>query len=297
MKKAMYIGVDVGATKVSFVLLEQNKVVADHKITTPKTKKEFIKALEENINKLKGELRIKKIGIGIPGVLNKEKNLILTCPNLKYLNKTRLAKIIEKKMRTKTVMENDAKCFTLAESTLGAGKNEKIVLGITLGTGVGGGLVIKDKNNKIDIYQGTFGGASEIGHMTIEAFGRKCSCGNKGCLELYCSSKFFKQKKISSLETEKKAKKRDMKALAVFKEYGQWLGVGIANVINLIEPDIIILGGGIANAWPYFLKATKQELKKRVGLSDNKKEVKIKITQLQGKAGAIGAGLVAELKL
>lgn len=181
------IGIDIGATNTKFVLISKSKIIKKEKISTPKNKEKLIKILEQNIENLISGIplsRIRGIGIGVPGPLNKKRDFILNPPNLKCLSNCPLSKIIKKDLKIKTIMENDVSCFTLAEAKMGAGKGAEIVAGITLGTGVGGGLAIKNK-----IYQGAFGSASEFGHMTIKFNGK-----NFSSLEDYCSEKFFKEK-------------------------------------------------------------------------------------------------------
>jgi len=284
-----FIGVDIGATKIIFGLLKNRKVIKNKKIPTPKTKKIIIKELKENLRDLKksSSLKIDRIGIGVPGILDIKKGLILKCPNLRYLDNLPLVKILEKELKIKTSIENDTNCFTLAEALLGAGKNKNIVFGITLGSGIGGGLIIKSK-----IYRGAFRTAGEIGHQTIKFDGQKCSCGNLGCFEYYCSAKFFKRKDCSSKELAKKAKRNNKEALKLFKEYGKYLGIGLSNIINLIEPEIIVIGGGISKSWPYFLAETKKEIKKRIISPVSKKYTKVEISKLGDLAGSIGAGLI-----
>ena len=258
------IGIDIGATKINFVLLRNQRVLKTKKISTPKHKKDLIKLLKENILKFSraSTREIKGVGIGMAGPLNKKRDLILKPPNLKCLRNTRLAEIIQRKVKIKTVMENDGNCFTLGEALTGAGKAASIVFGVTLGTGVGGGIVVNKK-----IYRGAFGSAGEVGHITINFKGPRCDCGNYGCLEAYCS------KRINN-------------------EYGKKLGIGLANVINLLDPEVIVLGGGIANNYNLFIRETKKEIKKRVISPISKKNVKIKKAQLGDLSGAIGAALL-----
>ena len=185
-------------------------------------------------------------------------------------------------------MENDANCFALAEAIIGAGKNSETVIGITLGSGIGGGIVIKKK-----IYRGAFGSAGEIGHMVIKSGGFKCSCGSSGCFEKYASEKFFKRKsKLLPLELEKKAKKGDKKAKRIYLEFSQNLGIGLTNIINILDPDIIVIGGSIAKAGSLILNPAKKEVKKRVLSPQSKKSVKIRVAKLGEFSGAIGAALL-----
>lgn len=255
------VGIDVGGTKINFVLVRDSRVVKTQKIATPKNKEELIRIIGEWVEKSSRPIR--GIGIGVPGPLNANKDLILNPPNLRILRNCPLAKIVAKKTGIKSRMENDANCFTLAEALLGAGKGAKIVFGITLGTGVGGGIVINKK-----IYQGAFGSAGEVGHMTIKFDGLKCGCGNYGCLEAYCSKN-------------------------VHGDYGRMLGVGLASVINLLDPEVIVVGGGISNEYECFINEVKKEIKERAISPLSQKYVKIKKAALGEIAGAIGAALMA----
>jgi len=285
------LGVDIGRTKINFVLLKNWRVIKRQKVFTPKSKKRIIKTIEGNIKKL--IINIPKrdilgIGLGVPGPLNKKGDLVLNPPNLKSLRNCPLAKIIEKDLKLKTRMENDVNCFTLAEAILGAGKNQEIVVGVTLGSGIGGGIVIRKK-----IFRGAFGSAGEVGHMTIKSDGFKCSCGNQGCFEEYASEKFFKRKsKLLPLEIEKKAKQGDKKAQKIYREFGQNLGLGLTNIVNILDPDIIVIGGSIAKAGSLILSPAKKEVKKRVLSPQSKKFVKIRVAKLGEFSGAIGAALL-----
>jgi glucokinase len=287
----MYIiGIDIGATNTRFVLLNNSKILKTRKIFTPKTKKEIIKVLEKNIREIAGERfsRISGIGIGVPGPINRKRDLILNPPNLSGFKNCPLSKIIEKDLKIKIKIENEVNCFTLAEARIGAGKMIEIVVGITLGSGLGGGLVIKEK-----IYQGAFGSAGEFGHMSIEFDGLKCSCGCLGCWEEYASQKYLERKsKFSGQELNKLAKEGDRFAKKIWKDFGRNLGIGISNIINILDPEMIVLGGGISQAHKFFMKSARKEIQKRVLSPISKKNVKIKITRYKGFAGAIGAALL-----
>ena len=258
------LGIDIGGTKINFVLLKGGRIIKFWKILTPQNKQELIETLRNNIPE-----RVSAIGIGAPGPLNEKGDLILNPPNLRALNNCPLAGIIEKETGISTKMENDANCFVLGEALLGAGKGEKFVFGVTLGTGVGGGIVIDGK-----IYRGEFGSAGEAGHMTLKFDGSKCTCGSYGCFEEYASARFFK--KFG----------RD------YKKYGRYLGVGLSNIINILDPGVIVIGGGISSSYQDFIKEVKNEVKKRVISPISKKHVKIKKAALGDLGGAVGAALL-----
>lgn len=268
------LGIDIGGTKIIFVLLNGKKIVKSWKILTPKTKQELIENLKRNIPR-----EVKRIGIGVPGPLNKKGDLVLNPPNLRALWNCPLAKIIQKETGIKTKMDNDANCFALGEAISGAGKRAKTVFGITLGTGVGSGIIINKK-----LYRGAFGAAGEVGHMTIKFDGPRCSCSAFGCLEEYCSQRFFFKRKTTPKDAKKSKK--------IYNEYGRYLGVGLTNVINLLDPEMIVIGGGIANAYALFIQEVKKEIRKRIISPFSRKYVKIKKAALGNLAGAVGAALL-----
>ncbi len=289
------IGIDIGATNIVFALVENLKVLKTQKISCPRSKKEIINVIKKNIKELQANLGVSKIfgiGIGVPGPLSKDRDKILNPPNLKVLKNCSLSKIFEKDLKISTKMENDANCFALAEERIGAGKGAKIVLGITLGSGIGSGIIINGK-----IFQGAFGSAGEIGHMSIKFDGKKCSCGSNGCFEQYASQKYIKTlSKISPQELVLLAKKGDKKAQKIWKDFGKNLGIGLANIINILDPEIVVIGGGLSNSWDLILEPAKKEIKKCVLSPLSKKNVKIKKAKLGGMAGAIGAALLFDEK-
>ena len=197
---------------------------------------------------------------------------------------------LEKKIPLPVWVENDASCFALAESLIGAGKNYSVVLGITLGTGLGGGLVINQK-----IFKGK-GGASELGHTILDFHGPKCECGNAGCLEQFVGKKglarLAKQHHFATKEGAalyRLAQDGNKKALRIWQVLGSFLGIGLVNAINVYDPEIIVLGGGISQAGKFFKKAMESEIKRRSFL----KPGLIKVSQLK-KGGVIGAALLAK---
>lgn len=284
------VGIDIGGTKINLVLLKNLRVVRKIKIFTPRTKKRVIEALKENIHKIISGIsksKVSGIGIGVTGPVNQKRDVMLNPPNQKYLRGCPLAKIIEKDLKIKTLMDNDVNCFVLAEAIMGAGKGKKIVAGVTLGTGLGEGMVINGQ-----LYRGFFGSAGQGGHMTIDFNGPRCGCGNLGCWEAYGSEKFFKRKNFLPQKLAEKAKKGSKKALKIYQEYGKYLGIGLSSLINILDPEVIVIGGGIANAYQLFIKEAEKEIKRRVTSPIAKRNLKIKKTKLGDTAGAIGAALL-----
>ena len=244
------LGIDIGGTKISFVLLDnKSKIVKSWKILTPQNKQELIEALRVNIPE-----RVSAIGIGVAGPLNKKGDLVLNPPNLKALRNCPLAKIIQKETGIPTKMENDANCFALGEALLGAARKAKIALGVTLGTGVGGGLVIDGM-----IYKGAFGAAGEVGYLAING------------------------RPWEKIAAENRSD---------YNQYGRYLGIDLSNLINILDPEMIVLGGGMVNHYDSFIKAAKKEMDKRVLSPISREHVRIKKAALGELAGAIGAALL-----
>jgi len=293
----MVIGLDVGGTNIKGVLIDGRKIVARIKIATKSRtdKNMLVGQIFDCINNLKDRIsKIEKIGIAIAGPIDFEKQQVLNPPNLVALRGLKLGKLIRDRFGIKTIIDHDVNCFVLAEAILGAGKNYKSVFGITLGTGVGGGMVINKK-----IYHGAHGSSGEVGHMTIEKNGRRCGCGNKGCLEPYICDAGIKQtakeifkKQIDSLRVfDDLAKKGDRRAIKLYETVGKYLGIGLANVVDTINPEVIVVGGGIMRAGKFILAPAKKEMKKNI-LSQGAKKTKIFKSKLGKFAGAIGATLL-----
>ncbi|HEB01406.1 MAG TPA: ROK family protein [Candidatus Portnoybacteria bacterium] len=228
------------------------------------------------------------LGIGVPGPVDIQKGLVHFLPNLPGWQKVPLKKILEKELSLPVSLDNDSNCFVLAETRFGAAQGYQNVIGLTLGTGLGGGIIING-----EIYHGANGLAGEIGHMVIVAEGLKCNCGNRGCLEQYVSGSalVLKYKKLTGqektpLEIEKESEQKKKPALKVIEETGYYLGLGLANLINILNPEIIVLGGGVARTKTLY-SPTIREMKKRVFPLGQKTPVVI--SKLGREAGIIGA--------
>ena len=257
------IGVDIGGTYIKAgIVSEKGNLIKSVQISTEAGKGEKI-VLENIFNAINLVFNkdISAIGVGCPGMINLKRGVVVKSPNLPFKN-LHLKKIIKNKFCLPVFLDNDARCFALAESLYGAGKKHKTVVGLTIGTGLGGGIVI-DK----EIYRGK-GSAGEIGHMMINFNGPKCSCGSYGCLEEYVSARAIMRNAKgliakNPLDLSILAKNGNKKAIKVFKEAGTYLGIGISNIINSLDPEIIVVGGKIANSWPLFRKKMEEEIKRR----------------------------------
>jgi len=244
------IGIDLGGTKIEGILLDDSfNVVERIRILTQQEK--GYKSIINSIVSLVEELKIKAsdnvtIGVSAPGAISKKSGLIKNS-NTQCLIGMPLKEDLKQVLDQEIAIENDANCFALAEATLGAAKNHNVVFGVIMGTGVGGGIVINGK-----IHRGRTYIAGEWGHHTLRVNGNKCYCGKLGCVETYISGPALEKRwtaltgkteplpsVIHNLDTEKGQQWK--------KEFLENFGIGLANVIDILDPDVIVLGGGISN--------------------------------------------------
>ncbi len=244
------------------------------------------------------------IGIGAPGPLNRATGTVIQSPNLGWRNFP-LRDLIANAVNLPAVLDNDANCATYGEWWLGAGRNVDTLIGLTLGTGIGGGIVLNG-----EIFHGVSDAAGEIGHMTIEANGRKCPCGNYGCLEAYASGPAIARRAIEGLEAGTESiltdlvgdKLEDITAATVYeavingdqyanevmRETAKFLGAGVANVINIFNPEMIVISGGVTKAGDHLFVPLRSEVRRRA-FKSALDACQITAAQLPGTAGVIGA--------
>ncbi|MFY9457864.1 MAG: ROK family protein [Candidatus Spechtbacterales bacterium] len=286
------IGLDVGGTKIHSVVAEWDKdflsirklpkIVQSRRIALQNKKSEskFFGEVTGEISRLIAELgksNVARVGVGIAGPLSRDK-VSLNSPNLPLKNFPTLKKL-EEKFGPKIYVDNDANCFTWAEHLFGAAVSASSSVGITLGTGVGGGIVL-GINGRPMLWEGHNGGSAEIGHMILD---------RERSFEDLCSSKAeYLWKGEGPLAIEQKALAGDKEAKEVYRKYGFWLGIGVANTINVVDPEIVVIGGSISKAWDLFEKEMRAIAKKYI-ISTLAKKTKIVRAKLGDDAGALGA--------
>ena len=241
------IGIDLGGTKIEGIVLNDNLETIERKrIATPNDYNSILNSIISLVNELKTNTHESKIGICTPGTISKKTGLIKNS-NTQCLIGMSLKEDIEKALKQKISMENDANCFAMAEAKMGAAKNFNIVFGVIMGTGVGGGIVINGK-----IHQGRTNIAGEWGHHILHQNGHKCYCGKNGCVETYLSGPAL-EKKWYELTGKKESlpqiiQNTDNEIINQWKnEFLNNFGVALANVIDILDPDCIVLGGGLSN--------------------------------------------------
>lgn len=280
---AAVIGVDLGGTNLRTSLLTPAGDILDrHKEPTNASDgwNKVLKRLVENIAQqretaVRRGLAVLAVGVGAPGVIRMDSGIVVKSPNFPDWNNLPLREELERALHIPVFIENDANAAALGEQWRGAGKGISSMILLTLGTGVGGGIVLDNK-----IWHGADGMAGEIGHMTLVPDGRQCTCGNTGCLEMYASARGIVQsyreevggartpaaeflREMTSAKVYQAAREGDAVARRVMQEMGRMLGIGIANLINIFNPEMIVIGGGVKDAWQLFIDATREEVMRR----------------------------------
>ena len=289
------IGIDLGGTKIEGILVDEKfNLIERKRIETHQENgyDSIVKSITSLVSELKSKTNVDtSVGVCTPGISDINSGLIKNS-NTQCLIGMPLKTDIEKRLGHKIFMENDANCFALAESSLGAGKGYNIVFGVILGTGVGGGIVINGL-----LHKGRTNIAGEWGHHTLHPNGRQCYCGKQGCVETYISGPALENNwlvltgKKESLQTitenHSDEKKEEWK-----RNFLENFGIGIANVIDILDPDAIILGGGVSNI-PFLYDEGKKMVFEKV-FSDSV-DTPILKNKLGDSAGAFGACLLDDL--
>lgn len=306
------IGVDLGGTNLRTAILNPDGNILDrHKEATHAADgwEKVVARLIENIKRqsesaVRQGFDVAAVGVGAPGVIQADKGVVVKSPNFPDWNNLPLKVQLEKTLGIPVFLENDANAAALGEQWRGAGRGITSMILLTLGTGVGGGIILDNK-----IWHGADGMAGEIGHMTLVPDGRPCTCGNTGCLEMYSSARGIVQsyreaqaktsgrvpdqmEQISSEQVYEAAGAGNEIALRVMKDMGRMLGIGIASLINIFNPERIVVGGGVTAAWPLFIGATREEIIKRA-FEVPAKRTEIVPSELGDDAGLVGAAAVA----
>jgi glucokinase len=247
------------------------------------------------------------VGIGSPGPLDRDSGTVINTPNLGWRNFP-LRDLIANAVGLPATLDNDANCATYGEWWLGAGRNVDSLVGLTLGTGIGGGIVLNG-----EIFHGVSDAAGEIGHTTIDSTGRRCKCGNYGCLEAYASGPAIASRAVEGLETGTESllpalvngRLEDITAATVYeavvlgdpyanevmRETAKFLGAGVANLINILNPEMIVIAGGVTRAGDHLFVPLRAEVRRRA-FKSAEEACQIVSGKLPGTAGVIGAAAV-----
>ncbi|MBE9187042.1 ROK family protein [Microcoleus sp. LEGE 07076] len=297
---AQVIGIDLGGTAIKLGRFSEDGIC--HQSLTvptpqPATPEAVLVTIADAIFQLQtrpsvegglGEDIIRAIGIGTPGPADAAGRTARVAINLTNWHNVPLADWLEAKTGLPTILANDANCAGLGEAWLGAGKHFKNLILLTLGTGVGGAVILDGK-----LFSGHLGAAGELGLIAIDPDGPECNSGNRGSLEQYVSVQAIRRETgLEPLELANLARSGDAKALEYWQNYGRYLGIGLATLIYVLTPEAIIIGGGISAGAEFFLPAVRTEIERRV-LPSSREDLQLLVAQLGNQAGMVGAAKLA----
>lgn len=303
--KNLVLGIDVGGTNVKLGIVDAKGSILARSVVSTKSysrhPRDLVRAIFTQIYSLLKDSKIvlsqfRGIGIGLPGAVDPFKGLVIFLPNVPGWKNIYLRRIFEKEFNLPTFLENDVNMITLGEWKFGAGRGENDLVCMTLGTGVGGGLVLGGK-----MYRGEGFVAGEIGHMPINEDGPLCNCGGVGCFERYVGnarlleriSEIFGKNTLTIPDVHALAVKGDKKALQFFDETATHIGNGLVGVVNLLNPPLIIIGGGVSNNRRFLFPKINEVIQKRA-MKVQAKMVRIVQAKLGDDAGIVGARVLLD---
>jgi glucokinase len=311
---SLTIGIDVGGTKVlGGVVDEAGRVLTTARKDTPR---QGGSALTQTIADVARELlqqhSVASVGVSAAGFVSSDRKTMLATPNIADWNGVDLDNQLTKLIGLPVVIENDANAAAWGEAKFGAGKNQDHMMMLTVGTGIGGGIVVNGA-----LYRGAFGIAAEFGHMRVVPEGHICGCGARGCFEQYASGnallRHAREAVNASPEVARNllsrgdgtvagltgqaitdaAREGDPVALAAFNTTGQWLGAGIASLAVLLDPACVVIGGGVIDAGEILLKPTRESLERNMPFAGKHPYPQIIAAQLGNEAGLVGVADLA----
>lgn len=313
---SLVLAIDLGGTKIITAIFNNSKLIAEERCLTladegPQSVINRLLSALDHLFSLKNidSSQLGGISIAAAGAIDIERGLVTSSPHLPGWHDVPLRDIVEEKYKVNTLLLNDASAAALGEHRFGAGRGINNLILLTVGTGIGGGIIINGR-----LYNGPCGSAGEVGHMTIDVSGLSCECGNIGCLETLASGTAMAREakrriaqgessslvelvvgKIEDITAEKigvAAAGGDSLALDVIAEAGTYLGVGMVNLVNIFNPKMIVVGGGVANLGDLLLDPARQVVKERA-FRISAQAVRIVPAQLGDKAGVFGAAVFA----
>lgn len=307
----LVFAVDLGGTHLRAATVDATGTIHfRHKQRTPQAKNvdEIVEALvsaaREGEKQASGRT-IDAISVVVPGTVKVEEGMVVKAPNVPCLDGFRLAAALTDQLKKPAILENDANAAAVGEMWQGAGRGHHTIVCVTLGTGVGGGIILNG-----ELWRGVDGSAAEIGHMGVDPFGGvACSCGSRGCLEVYASataivrmtrearprhpdSSLHANVDLTSQQIYMAGVAGDELALEVFRRMGVYLGIGLANLINILNPEMIVIGGGVVNGWDLFAKDMLHQVAERA-FPLPAARVKIVPGECGDDAGLLGAARLA----
>ncbi|MEV6011633.1 ROK family glucokinase [Streptomyces sp. NPDC051976] len=306
------IGVDIGGTKIAAgVVDEEGSILETVKVPTPPTPEGVVDAIVEAVRQVSTGHSIEAVGIGAAGYVDDKRATVLFAPNIAWRHEA-LKDKVEQRVGLPVVVENDANAAAWGEYRFGAGQGHSDVICITLGTGLGGGIIIGNK-----LRRGRFGVAAEFGHIRVVPDGLLCGCGSQGCWEQYASGRalvrYAQQRANATPENAQvllalgngtvegiegrhisaAARQGDPVAVDSFRELARWAGAGLADLASLFDPSAFIVGGGVSDEGELVLDPIRKSFKRWLIGGEWRPHAQVLAAQLGGKAGLVGAADLA----
>lgn len=282
------VGIDVGGTNIKAgVVSEKGEVVKLLETPTEKQEESLLLKLTDIVEKFRKEHTVEGVGIGVAGLVDHRKGVLVVSPHLP-LREFPLKDRLEAELGTSIIIDNDVNASGLGELYFGGARKTKNFIYLTIGTGIGGAIFIDGK-----LYRGTSGFAGEMGHMMIDVNGPRCYCmAGVGCLEALASgSALEKIAKKAGAEVTAAAEAGDKDAINTLATIGNNLGVGIANIINIFDPELVLIGGKVSKAGKLLLNPAMEVVKQRT-LAYTSRRIRIEISTLGDRAGVLGAAMM-----
>jgi glucokinase len=313
----LVLGIDLGGSKIlTAVISSQGEILSrDHTVTpAPEGHEAVIQSILESAQRALQEANVDPstlaaVGVGAPGISNPETGILFTSPNLPGWQDIPLRDIMEERLSKKSFLINDANAAALGEFHFGAARGVRDFIYITIGTGIGGGIIIDGR-----IYTGAIGAAGEVGHMTIDDHGPICNCGNKGCWETLASGTALAREarrrieegaatsipeyaegdieKVSPEAVHGAARQGDSLAKELIARTGYYIGIGLTNLINIFNPELIVIGGGLSNIGDMLLEPAFRVARERA-YKQSFQAVRFASAELGRNSGVIGAAAFA----
>jgi glucokinase len=307
------IGVDIGGTKIAAgVVDEEGNILSTFKVPTPTTPEAIVDAIASAVEGARAGHEIVGVGIGAAGYVNRQRSTVYFAPNLLGWRNGPLRQEVEQRVGLPVVVENDANAAAWGEYKFGAGKGHRNVICITLGTGLGGGIIIGNK-----LRRGHFGVAAEFGHIKMVPDGLLCGCGSQGCWEQYASGRalvrYAKQRANATPERAEAllslgdgtpdgiegkhismaARQGDPVAVDSYRELARWAGAGLADLASLFDPSAFIVGGGLSDEGELVLDPIRKSYKRWLVGGNWRPVAEVRAAELGNKAGLVGAADLA----
>lgn len=302
------VGVDVGGTKIAAgVVTPEGRVLAEARYPTPHSPTKLVETILRAILEVMDGQDVGGVCLGVPGLILAQENRVIFSPNLHAIEGIPLKERIGPELGVPLTVENDASAAAWGEFRFGSGSEVDHLVFLTLGTGIGGGVISHGV-----LLRGAQGSGGELGHVTVHATGPRCACGNRGCLEALASGtaigrrarevavempdsalgRIASSRRLLGEDVTELARKGDRAALSVLEETGTWLGIGLAGFVNVFNPEVVAVGGGVMEAGDLILASARREVRLRAR-PPSRDLAEIQVATLGPESGVLGAAALA----